>query len=108
MRRVAYVVFALLIALALLAKAFYPKLDINKERDSITSKVCSQTSLAEARSVLDSLHFDEVIVLEDEKKISAWKEYRRSRWSIPAVVYVRIDASSSLPNCKVEGFYVGR
>lgn len=107
MRGVAYVVFALLIAIALFARAFSPKFDINRERDSVTSKVCSQSSLAEARSVLDGLHFDEVFVLQDENKIAAWKEYRR-RWSIPAVVYVRLDASGNLLSCKVEAFYVGR
>jgi hypothetical protein len=106
-RGVAYGVFALLIALALFSRAFSPKFDIDSERDSVTRKVRSRTSLAAARSVLDSMHFGEVLVLQDKKTITAWKKYRR-RWSLPAVVYVRLDASGSPLSCKVEAFYVGR
>ncbi len=107
MRGVGYFVFALAIALALFARIFYPRIDINKERERVASEVCSQLSLAEARRALDDLHFNEVFVLPEEKKISAWKRYA-ARWSMRAVVFVRFDASGSPATCKVEGFYVGR
>ena len=107
MRGAGYFVFALAIALALFARMFYPRIDINKERERVTSKVCSQPSLAESRRALDDLHFDEVFELPEEKKITAWKRYA-ARWSMRAVVFVRIDASVSPTTCKVEGFHVGR
>lgn len=98
--------FALAAAMALFARLFHPKLDIDKERHRVASKVCSQPSLADARSVLDELRFDDVFVLPDEKKIAASKSYA-AFWSKRAVVYVRIDASGTPTRCRVEGFYVG-
>ena len=69
--------------------------------------VCSQPSLPDARRVLDDLHFDEVLVLADEKQITAWKRYA-GKWSMRGVVYVKIDASGTTTACRVEGFYVGK
>jgi len=104
MRILGVLLIALVVAFAIFARVFYPRTDIDKEREVISAKVCSLTSLSEARSELENLNFA-VSIDPSSHELRAWKRYSSSKRGLRPVIFVRMSGSGSGSNCKVDLTY---
>ena len=104
MRTVGVLLTALVVALAVFARVFYPRTDIDKEREVIFAKVCSLTSLSEARTELENLNFA-VSIDPSSDELRAWKRYSSSKAGLRPVIFVRMSGSGRGSKCKVDGTY---
>ena len=104
MRTIGILLVALVVVIAVFARVFYPRTDIDKEREVISAKVCSLTSLPEARTELENLNFA-VSIEPSSHELRAWKRYSSSKWGLRPVIFVRMSGSGSGSNCKVDLTY---
>ena len=102
MRTTGVLLATLVAVIAVFARAFYPRIDVNRERELVSSKVCAPTSLSEERHALEDLR-SAVSVDSSSNQLRAWKRYS-GQWSVRPVIFVAIDGPGT-SNCKVEGHY---